>query len=271
MQRSVTAAQPMRQLSTRDRSPGSSAPTVARMTRCVPIPVATLVAVLLAAAPAHADWIWPVRGDVITPYRNGDDPYAAGQHRGIDIAAAPGTPVVAAAGGEVRFAGTAGSSGLTVSIRTRDGRYDTSYLHLSAAFVRRGRPGGGRRARRSGRHHGRPLGSAGAPPLRRARGRDQARLPRPAGASCRRSPRPATATAGARPEPRARPAVARAGAGRPPDARPGPGSRRPCGAAPRAASPSRAAPRAASRSRARPPAPRARARAACPPVSARRR
>jgi len=101
------------------------------------IPV-TLVAVLLPAAPAAADWVWPVRGEVITPYRNGDDPYAAGQHRGIDIAAESGTPVMAAAGGEVRFAGTAGSSGLTVSIRTADGRCDTSYLHLSAAAVRKG-------------------------------------------------------------------------------------------------------------------------------------
>jgi hypothetical protein len=101
------------------------------------IPI-TLVAVLLPAAPARADWVWPVSGEVITPYRNGDDPYAAGQHRGIDVAAPPGTPVVAAAGGEVRFAGTAGTSGLTVSIRTADGLYDTSYLHLSATAVREG-------------------------------------------------------------------------------------------------------------------------------------
>jgi hypothetical protein len=99
--------------------------------------VATVAAVLLIAAPARADWVWPVSGKVITPYRNGDDPYAAGQHRGIDIAAAQGTTVVAAAGGEVRFAGTAGSSGVTVSIRTADGRFDTSYLHLASIAVRK--------------------------------------------------------------------------------------------------------------------------------------
>ena len=97
----------------------------------------TLTAFLLLSAPAQASWSWPVRGDVITPYRNGADPYAGGQHRGIDIAAAVGTAVVAAAGGEVRFAGTAGSSGLTVSVRTGDG-FDTSYLHLSALAVRAG-------------------------------------------------------------------------------------------------------------------------------------
>ena len=79
------------------------------MTRRALVVVATLVVVLLVAAPARADWVWPVRGEVITPYRNGDDPYASGQHRGIDIAADTGRQVVAAAGGEVRFAGTAGS------------------------------------------------------------------------------------------------------------------------------------------------------------------
>ena len=99
---------------------------------------ATLLAFLLAVPPAWAEWVWPVRGEVITPYRNGTDPYASGQHRGIDIAAATGMAVVAAAGGEVRFAGTAGASGLTVSVRTADGRYDTSYLHLSSTSVREG-------------------------------------------------------------------------------------------------------------------------------------
>jgi peptidase M23-like protein len=108
------------------------------MTRRPLVAVATVVAVLAIVAPARADWVWPVSGEVITPYHNGDDPYAAGQHRGIDIAAALGTSVVAAAGGEVRFAGTAGSSGVTVSIRTADGRFDTSYLHLASTAVRKG-------------------------------------------------------------------------------------------------------------------------------------
>ena len=99
--------------------------------------LATLTAFFLLTTPAAASWTWPASGEVITPYSNGTDPYASGQHRGIDIAAPTGASVVAAAGGEVRFAGTAGTSGLTVSIRTGDG-YDTSYLHLSSLAVRAG-------------------------------------------------------------------------------------------------------------------------------------
>jgi hypothetical protein len=98
---------------------------------------AGLAALLAFAPPAWAAWQWPLDGELITPYRNGDDPYAGGQHRGIDIAGSVGENVVAAAGGEVRFAGTAGSSGLTVSVRTADG-FDTSYLHLSSISVRAG-------------------------------------------------------------------------------------------------------------------------------------
>src|SRR5204863_2760071 len=69
---------------------------------------------------------------------NGGDPYAAGQHRGIDIGAPVGSRVVAAAGGMITFAGVVGSSGLTVSERTGDGRFDLSYLHLSGIAVHRG-------------------------------------------------------------------------------------------------------------------------------------
>ena len=80
------------------------------------------------------------RRGVITPYRNGDDPYAGGQHRGVDIAGTIRAPVVAAATGEVQFAGTAGSSGVTVSIRTAEklGHVPTS---MSSVAVRKGRAG----------------------------------------------------------------------------------------------------------------------------------
>ncbi|MFL5782654.1 MAG: M23 family metallopeptidase [Thermoleophilaceae bacterium] len=99
-----------------------------------------ILACCLAGAPpagASPPWRWPVAGPVITPYTNGSDPYAGGQHRGIDVAAPVGAPVVAAAAGVVTFAGVAGSSGLTVAVTTDDG-FDTSYLHLSSLAVRRG-------------------------------------------------------------------------------------------------------------------------------------
>ena len=107
------------------------------MRRLILTTAAALLAFLVLVPPAWAAWVWPLRGEVITPYSNGSDPYASGQHRGIDIAGETGQPVVAAASGTVRFAGTAGSSGVTVSIRTLDG-FDTSYLHLSSASVREG-------------------------------------------------------------------------------------------------------------------------------------
>ena len=107
------------------------------MHRLLPVTAALFLVSLAHAGPAHGAWMWPLQGELITPYRNGDDPYAAGQHRGIDIAGAVGAPVSAAAAGEVRFAGTAGSSGLTVSVRTDDG-FDTSYLHLGATQVAAG-------------------------------------------------------------------------------------------------------------------------------------
>jgi hypothetical protein len=106
-------------------------------------PIAAAAAVLAVAssflaAPSSTQaspWRWPVEGPVITPYANGSDPYASGQHRGIDVAAPVGARVVAATAGTVTFTGSVGSSGLTVAIRTDDG-FDTSYLHLSSIAVR---------------------------------------------------------------------------------------------------------------------------------------
>jgi hypothetical protein len=97
-----------------------------------------LLAVFAPPARAEAGWRWPVDGEVATPYRNAGDPYASGQHRGIDIVAPAGSRVTAATGGVVTFAGSVGDAGLTVSIRTVDGRFDTSYLHLGSASVQRG-------------------------------------------------------------------------------------------------------------------------------------
>ena len=95
-----------------------------------------LIAFLAGASPAHA-WTWPADGPVLQPFRFGDDPYAAGLHRGIDVGGPPGTGVRAPAGGQVTFAGTVPGGGRTVTIRTGDG-YAVTLLHLGGVTTRRG-------------------------------------------------------------------------------------------------------------------------------------
>jgi Peptidase family M23 len=95
-----------------------------------------LVALQVGVQPALA-WAWPVDGPVLRSFVLGDDPYAGGQHRGIDIGAPAGAPVRAPAAGTVSFAGTVPSGGKTVTIRTGDG-YAVTLLHLGEYLVARG-------------------------------------------------------------------------------------------------------------------------------------
>src|ERR671936_499164 len=91
---------------------------------------------VLPAASAQA-WTWPVAGTVLRPFSfDPAHPYAAGQHRGIDIAADEGAFVVAPAGGTVSFAGKVPGGGKTVSIQTPFG-YTATLLHLGAIAVKR--------------------------------------------------------------------------------------------------------------------------------------
>lgn len=95
-----------------------------------------LLALLVGAEPALA-WTWPVDGPVLQHFTLGNDEYAAGQHRGVDIGGVADAPVVAPAGGIVTYAGTIPGSGLTVSLRTADG-YSVTLLHLGTVDVPRG-------------------------------------------------------------------------------------------------------------------------------------
>jgi hypothetical protein len=95
-----------------------------------------LVALQVGVQPALA-WAWPVDGPVLRPFVLGDDPYAGGQHRGIDIGAPSGSPVRAPAAGRVSFAGTVPTGGKTITIRTEDG-YAVTLLHLGTYSVSRG-------------------------------------------------------------------------------------------------------------------------------------
>jgi murein DD-endopeptidase MepM/ murein hydrolase activator NlpD len=88
-----------------------------------------------ATAFAAGDWTWPVVGPVIRGFDPPDSPFGSG-HRGIDIAAAVGTSVRAAAAGTVSFAGPVGGR-LFLTIDHGAGLGST-YSFLDALAVRKG-------------------------------------------------------------------------------------------------------------------------------------
>ena len=97
---------------------------------------AVLAALLLA--PAASAWTWPATGSVLQPFLfDPAHPYAAGQHRGIDVGAAAGSTVLAPASGTVAFAGSVPSSGKSVTIETPDG-YSVTLTHLGSITVGKG-------------------------------------------------------------------------------------------------------------------------------------
>jgi Peptidase family M23 len=106
------------------------------MWRLIAALLPVLVAVLVGAVPALA-WTWPADGPVLEPFRIADDPYAGGQHRGIDVGAPSGSPVRAPAAGAVSFAGAVPGGGRTLTIATADG-YAVTLLHLSTIEAEEG-------------------------------------------------------------------------------------------------------------------------------------
>jgi murein DD-endopeptidase MepM/ murein hydrolase activator NlpD len=95
-----------------------------------------VIAGVAAAGPARAgDWPWPVVGPIIRGFDPPASPYGTG-HRGVDIAASRGTPVVAPAAGRVSFAGPVAGA-LFVSIE-HGGGLVSSYAWLSRVLVERG-------------------------------------------------------------------------------------------------------------------------------------
>ncbi|MER7520225.1 M23 family metallopeptidase [Streptomyces sp. NPDC126499] len=83
----------------------------------------SMTTLLLSLPLALATAVWPVgppRPDVLRGWEPPPGPYAAG-HRGIDLAAPPGTPVHAPAAGTVTFAGPVGGQGVLVLTLTGTG------------------------------------------------------------------------------------------------------------------------------------------------------
>ena len=102
---------------------------------CLSLVVGVLPSTALAQTEPAGEWIPPVGGPVVRPFVAPIAVYAAG-HRGVDFAAAPGTPVRAANDGTVSFAGdVAGSLHVVVA---HAGGIRTTYAFLLSADVRTG-------------------------------------------------------------------------------------------------------------------------------------
>ena len=91
---------------------------------------------LVPSAPAAA-WTWPADGAVLRPFGLGADPYAGGQHRGIDVAGVEGAAIRAPASGTVTFAGSLPTYGRGMTIQTESG-YLVTLVHLGALEVEKG-------------------------------------------------------------------------------------------------------------------------------------
>ena len=94
-----------------------------------------------AAAPGDAEvaaagkglFLWPVKGDVLQKFGN----LAGGQRNdGVDISGAPGDPVVAAAAGEIVYAGNSVPGFGNLVLIRHDGGWVTAYAHLKSLDVK---------------------------------------------------------------------------------------------------------------------------------------
>lgn len=89
-----------------------------------------------ARPPARSPWVRPVPGPVTRTFGYGRDPFAAGQHRGVDLGAPPGATVRAPCGGRVIAAGRIGVAGRVVTVAC--GPWHASVLPLAGIDVQRG-------------------------------------------------------------------------------------------------------------------------------------
>src|SRR3954464_6732547 len=113
--------------------------TARTATACLVALVLCSAAVMVPARAAFADasspWIRPVAGRVVRPFVAPKARYGAG-HRGADLVAPPGTPVLAARAGRVAFAGpVAGTLHVVVE---HAGGLKTSVSFLATVAVRVG-------------------------------------------------------------------------------------------------------------------------------------
>ena len=103
----------------------------------IPLVAAALVPLAVPSAALAERWLRPVPGDVARSFSyTRASPFAAGAHRGADLAAPPGTSVRSACAGVVVHAGRVPRHGRVVSVRCGSRR--VSYLPLAKTVVRAG-------------------------------------------------------------------------------------------------------------------------------------
>ncbi len=85
----------------------------------------------------RSDFMWPLYGRMTSGFGLRKWGWRKKFHKGIDIAAPPGTKVVSARDGEVTFAGRKRSYGYIVIIKHKN-NFETRYAHLARTTVRRG-------------------------------------------------------------------------------------------------------------------------------------
>lgn len=94
---------------------------------------------LLSCRGIPGNWQWPhgaTAAEVTSCYGGRAAPTAGAStnHRGVDISAGTGTPILAASAGKVTFAGNRGKAGLMVKVDHGSG-LETQYLHNSRLLV----------------------------------------------------------------------------------------------------------------------------------------
>jgi peptidoglycan hydrolase CwlO-like protein len=111
------------------KSTNTSAPAATPATPATPAP-----------SVSTGDWTRPAAGRISSEYGYRDIGFASKNHRGIDVANSPGTPILAAGHGVVQRTGVLGTYGNIIMIKhSVNGKiYTTLYAHLSSIGVSTG-------------------------------------------------------------------------------------------------------------------------------------
>ena len=104
----------------------------AALLACLVVAVAAAAAGAAVTPRPTGTWPWPVVGPIIRDYDPPNSPYGSG-HRGIDIAAPFGSPILAPAPAIVKFAGKVGGQ-MFVTL-DHGGGIETTYSWVSAILV----------------------------------------------------------------------------------------------------------------------------------------